>query len=123
MKKQIYDGYLQKKKDGLTFEGLFQELLVMQMLEDSDSDIARYIEVTSNEKFVSLFNKYEELKEKFTYKKAAELYELIEACKDEWYTIISKLQTITDPYRIQHAKDRFAESFLQADDPDSNISI
>lgn len=91
-----------------TKEELIQRIMVLEKLECSDRAFANECRAgTTIYNINELFSALDELKENFTYEKAARVYELAENAKSDWNFIKREISEINDNSRVFKALDDF----------------
>lgn len=103
-------------------EELVQEIMSLEEIESSDRCFANECEAgTSIYNINELFSALEELKARFTYEKAAKVYELMKLAESSWDYIKSEISEMNDNSRCNKALENFKNRVANA--TDSNDSI
>ena len=121
MYKWMYDRmvaeYSKKSK-----EELVQEIMSLEEIECSDRAFANQCQAgTSIYNINELFSALKDLKEEFTYEKAAKVYELMDKAESSWNFITKEIAEINDDERQSKALEDFKNRVSNAVDVNDQI--
>lgn len=98
-------------------EELIQRIMSLEEIECSDRTFANECQAGSTIYNINeLFSALDDLKEKFTYEKAARVYELAENAKSNWNFVKSEIAEINDNSRVYKALDDFKNRVKSGED-------
>lgn len=98
-------------------EELIQRIMSLEEIECSDRAFANECQVGSTIYNINeLFSALDDLKEKFTYEKAARVYELAENAKSSWNFVKSEIAEINDNSRVYKVLDNFKNRVKSGED-------
>lgn len=121
MKKCHYD-MMVKDYSKESKEELVQRIMAESEIETSDREFANHcLASTIAADINEMFEIMNDLKQKFSYSKAAKLYEASDKAEKGWKFILSRLQEINDPKRSSEAFENFKERVANASSPDDSI--
>lgn len=98
-------------------EELIQRIMSLEEIECSDRAFANECQAGSTIYNINeLFSALDDLKEKFTYEKAARVYELAENAKSSWNFVKSEIAEINDNSRVYKVLDNFKNRVKSGED-------
>lgn len=103
-------------------EELIQEIMALEKIECSDRCFANECQAGASIYNINeLFSALKELKARFTYEKAAKVYELMESAENSWDYIKREISAMNDNSRCNKTLEDFKNKV--ANTTDSNDSI